>query len=458
MILLAMPGCTARVGRDPQVPGSPAEDGVGSEGEVVVVAGSPTAEWMALRERIDEARENGTLTAERCTAWADELVALHLHHGEPYVGARLESAALLRSCGQHGAAQARLTEALEAMPRWARAEALDTLGVLAHESGDDGAAIAHLHAALHADPALLEARNNLVRILMRIYEAGGSDFARDDILRQLDSWRELAPDDPRVDVLKARFEVIRARREPAAAEAAQREAKLALALVLRGDGPQEVKAEAFVLVGQLRLDQGDDTTALRAFKYALELDPTQASASLLAATVLLRTRGFEEARHLLEAADATVDPTEERTRLRLLAVALRGLGRFDDAAEVYERLLSAEPPEPLDLYNRAQLELYRLDREPAPHGKQIERVRDRFGEVIAATQGHAEHAELERRARAEQRTLEELLYDLSHPDVRHLDAEAAALAKREREEEAKERPRLLELERRARAAHERETR
>ena len=245
---------------------------------------------MEARERIEEARKSGTLTVERCAAWADELVGLHLRHGEPYVGARLEAAALLRSCGRPRAARARLDEALEAMPRWARAEALNTLGVLVHEAGDDGAAIAHLHAALHADPALHEARSNLVRILMRIYEGGGSDFARDDIQRHLDAWLELAPDDPRVRVQRGRFEVIRARREPANAEAARSEAKLGLALVLRDEIPTPVRAEAYVVWGQLLLDEGDEVNALRAFMQAHRLDPASGSASLSLAALHLRMR------------------------------------------------------------------------------------------------------------------------------------------------------------------------
>jgi tetratricopeptide (TPR) repeat protein len=457
VVLVIAPGCTPRDGAVTTVPGGRKTGGNGGDGASAGVGVGPTEQWMELRERIAEAREGGTLTAERCTAWADELVALHVRHGEPYVGARLEAAGLLRSCDRRDAARERLTEAIEAMPRWARAEALDILGVLAHESGDDGAAIVHLHAALHADPALHEARENLVRILMRIYEGGGSDFARDDIQRHLDTWLELAPDDPRVRVHRARFEVIRARREPEAAEAARREARLLLAFVMRDEPPAAVAADAFVVLARLLLDEGDEASGLRACKRARELDPTRGAAVLLGAPVLLRIRDFEEARRWLEGAEATIDPVDERTRLRLLAVALRGVGRYDEAAEVYERLLSADPPEPIDLYNRAQLERHRLDREPGFDGVPVKDVRKRFAAVVAATQGHPQHAEIERRAKAELRAIDELLSDHGRP-MYEVMPEALELEKEERKRAKAERKRFLELEAKARAAREREVR
>jgi tetratricopeptide (TPR) repeat protein len=395
---------------------------------------------------------------ERCVAWADELTALHVRHGEPYVGARLEAAGLLHACGRPEDARERLVEALDAMPRWARAAALNTLGVLAHEAGDDGGAIVHLQAALHHDPALHEARGNLVRVLLRLYEGGGSDFARDDIRKNLDAWLELAPDDPRVHVQRAALEVIRARREPANAEAARSTAELQLVLVLRSDPPPTVAAEALVVLGRLWLDRGDEATALRAFRHALALDPTRAAASLMGAAVMLRMRDFEGAYQQLEAAAVTVDPVEERTRLRLLAVALRGLERYAEAAKTYERLLAVERPEAIDLYNRAQLERYVLVQEESFDAKRVIGVRDRFARAAAAAAGDPAQAELERSARAAQQQLDALLVELSRSTVRGEDPEAKRLEQLERKQRQEERPKLLELEAKAREAWERERR
>jgi tetratricopeptide (TPR) repeat protein len=443
--VLAALGCTARTG----AAGPP----TAVPGAVTVSEGAgPTEVLMALRAAIAQARTDAKLTPH-CMKWADELTALHARHGEPYVGARLEAAALLHECGRPDQAQARLLEAIDAMPRWARAEARNTLGVLAHERGDDGAAIVQLQAALHADPALHEARSNLVRVLLRIYDGGGSSFARDDALQNLETWIALAPDDLRAQVQLARFHTIRARREPAAANDAMHAAELQLVLVLREDPPPTIKAEVLVAMGQLRLDRGDEAQALRMLKHALELDPSRGTAALLAATVQLRMRGFHEAHAALEAAATTVDPVEEQTRLRLLAVALRGLERYDDAAEVYGRLLAVAEPDPIDLYNRAQLERYRLDREGGFDAVRVQEVRARFDEVLAATQGDPAHAEIQRRARAERQALDELM---SEPISVHraLNAEAAELERLEREAWPKERQRRLELEAEAKAAWE----
>lgn len=440
----------------PAAPEQAAERPAAEPVVATVAATSPTTAWAEVRARIESARQAGPLAREPCSDWADELVALHLAHGEPFVGARLEAAALLRDCGRPERARERLDEAIEAMPRWARAQALDLLGVIAHEAGDDGTAIAHLHAALHADPALHDARSHLVRILLRIYESGGSDFARDDIQRHLDTWLELAPDDPRVHVEQARFEVIRARREPAAAAEARRRARLRLVSVLAMDPAPRVRAEAFEVLGRLALDEGDEKNAVRACRLALALDPARGSAALMGAAVLLNVRDFEQARSMLEQAAPAVDPVDERTRLRLLAVALRGLGRFDDASAVYAKLLAAAEPDPIDVYNRLQLDLYALQRDPPPSRSQLAEACERLDALVLRTRDDPRYAEIARRARADRRALDEHWSDDHGSPHRALSAEAAELERAERERAASERVRLLELEAAARQAAERE--
>lgn len=413
----------------------------------------PTARLLALREQIEEARVAGKLAHSRsCQGWADELTALHVTHGEPYVGARLEAAALLHACGRPEEARERLSDAVEAMPRWARAVALNTLGVLAHERGDEGAALVHLHAALRADPALHEARGNLVRLLLRIYESGGTAFARDDAQRHLAIWLELEPEDPMALVQQARLHMIRARREPAAAETSRSEAQLQLALVLRQHPSPAVAAEALTVSGELLLDEGDEPRALRALRRAVELDPSRSAAALRAAAIMLSMRDYYGARGLLDRAAETVDPNEERTRLRLLAVALRGLRHYDEAAKIYAKLLAVEQPEPLDLFNRAQLELYVIESQGGPRYNELQALRDRFEEVIVAAQGKPEHAEVERRARAEQQLLEREMVAGGVTTERRLDPEAVELEALERKRSLGERERLLKLEAEAKAA------
>lgn len=461
MLVLALPGCATQVGAAGSArPAAEGRDGpavceVSDEGEATRTG--PTERLVALREEVEQARAGGALDGERCVAWADELIALHVRHGEPYVRARLDAAALLRECGRPGDAWARLAEALDAMPRWARAEAENLLGVLAHEAGDEGGAIALLQAALHHDPALHEARGNLVRVLLRIYDGGGSDFARDDIRANLEAWLELAPDDPRVRVQLAAFEVIRARREPAAAEDARREAELRLLQVLREDPSPAVVAEVWVVRGRLWLDEGDEPTALRAFERALELDPSRSAAALMGATARLRMRDFEGARRMLEAAAATVEPVEEPTRLRLLAVALRGVRRYDEAREIYERLLAVERPEPVDLYNRAELERHVLAQEDAaPDATRVTAVRERFAAVVAATRGDPRHAEVEQRAQAELRVLDDRLAALRQPTPPGADVdETLDFEARERQRGQRARRRSMEREAAEREARER---
>lgn len=450
-LVLVTPGCVTRVST-----GGGAQAPETSAGHSAPVLGSPTTRLLALREQIARARAAGPLPAERCAAWAAELVALHVEHGEPYVQARLDAAALQHACGRPADARALLEDALPTMPRWARAEASNTLGVLAHEAGDEGAAIAHLQAALHDDPALHDARNNLVRVLLRIYERGGSALARDEIARHLDAWLELAPEDPRIHVQRAALEVVEARRAPAGAAQVRGAARLRLVQVLGRQPPPAVEAEALAVLGRLELDAGDERSALRAFRRAVALDPGCAAAALGGAALMLVLRDFAGALEQLEAAAGSVDPADERTRLRLLAVALRGVQRFDEAGEVYARLLAVAEPEPVDLYNRAQLDLYVLEHTEQLERAQLERVHARLREVVGLAREDPRHAELERRARASLAAFEfEWMHDDTQ-DPKALEAEALEMEREERRRWPAERKRLLELEAKARAARERE--
>lgn len=452
VVLVSMvPGCTTRA------PGRGARAPEQSAGHPAPALGtSPTTRLLALREQIAKARAAGPLPAERCAAWAAELVALHVEHGEPYVQARLDAAALQHACGRPADARALLEDALPTMPRWARAEASNTLGVLAHEAGDEGAAIVHLQAALHDDPALHDARSNLVRVLLRIYERGGSTLARDELVRHLDAWLELAPEDPRIQVQRAALEAVEARRAPAGAAQVRRQATLRLVQVLGRQPPPAVEAEALAVLGRLELDAGDEPGALRAFRRAVVLDPGCAAAVLGGAALMLSARDFAGALEQLEAAAGSVDPADERTRLRLLAVALRGVQRFDEAGEVYARLLAVAEPEPVDLYNRAQLDLYVLERTEQLERAQLERVHARLREVVGLAHGDPRHAELERRARASLAAFEsEWMHDDTQ-DPKALEAEALEMEREERRQWPAERKRLLELEAKARAARERE--
>ncbi|MCX4247697.1 tetratricopeptide repeat protein [Paraliomyxa miuraensis] len=424
-------------------------------GVAATTASSPTEQLEALRREIAQAGDRRAIEPERCSTWAEGLVELHRVHGEPYVGARLEAASLLRDCGQPDAARALLLESLDGMPRWARAEGLHTLGVVAREAGDDGGALVLLHEALRADPALHEVRASVVRLLLRFYEDGGSHFARDDAKRHLDTWLELAPEEPRVRVLEARLMMAIARREPEGAERLRQEAALQLHHVVAERPSPSIAAEAFVGLGRLHLDHGNEVDALKAFKRALELDPGRADAALPGATAALHMRDFLTAREMLVAAARTVDLGEEHERLRLLAVALRGLRRYDDAAAIYDQLLAKPEPDPVDMYNRAHLELYRFEADTdAFDPDRVRAAREWFTKAIDAARGNPAHEELVRRSELEIHAIDELMSDVTVH--RTLDEEAARLEALERKAWPEERKRRLKLEKQARAAFEHE--
>ncbi len=379
---------------------------------------SPTEDFATLRGEIAAVERPAGLSAEDCDGWGDALLELHERHGSPYVEARLEAAALWRACGQPERARAVLQEAIETMPRWARARASTTLGVLAHEAGADGDAIAHFYAALHDDPALHEARSNLIRLLLRIYEAGGAPLAGDHALQNIERWQELDPYAAGPRLARVRHSLVTARRleDEEAREARYEEASLGLAVLVRelryssDPSANENEARAWAMQGEILSARGNDIDALKAMKVAAELDPMFASAHLGVGRLAIGMRDYSRAAEAFEAARDTVDPVEERERLRGLAVALRGLRRYDDAKAIYERLLEGPSPDPVDRYNRAHLELYIANAaRSSPDVAALGRARDLFDAVVEATAGDPARREVHDKALAERAALDALL-------------------------------------------------
>ncbi len=379
-------------------------------------ADDPTTQWLALRAEIAAIDPGELRDHAQCERWALALVDLHERNGFPYVEARLEAAELWRSCNEPQRARVVLDAAVQDMPRWARARAANTLGVLAHERGAQGDAIAHFYAALRDDPALHEARSNLVRVLLRIHAGGGSSMAREHAGEQIDRWLELAPERPGPRLARARLVLIEARQEQdeAAREQLLREAALLWTPLLQQPHPDATRARAAMLLAEGRLIADEEVGALRAMTWAVELDPHLASARLARGRLLLHMRNFDLAREQFEIVRDDIEPVEERDRLRGLAIAYRGLRRYEDAEKIYRRLLRAPAPDPVDLYNRAHLELAM-----ATHGEVdregLVRARERFSAVVEMTQDNPQQAEVHARARAERDALDARLSGGTNP-------------------------------------------
>ena len=106
--------------------------------------------------------------------------------------------------------------------------------------------------------------------------------------------------------------------------------------------PEEQAKEARRLfrLGQMRMQSGDLTGAIEAFREALGLLPTYREARLSLGAALIRAGKFAEAeQELLLLVESSPTPGA----LFNYALALRGLGRTGEALEVVDRILAEHP-------------------------------------------------------------------------------------------------------------------
>ena len=270
------------------------------------------------------------------------------------------------------------------------AGALQLLGVVAHQSGRGDIAIDLIGRALKLDPRSADAHVNLANALK---DQGRLDPAIRHYRRAL----ALRPNDADTHYSLGVACQLRGRPDDAATHYER-------ALALRPD-----IAEALLNLGTIRAEQGDLPRAAECFGRAAMLRPDYLAAQTNLAIVLARQGDREAAAEALSRA-AAIAPGDADAHQRLGA-ALVGLGRFAEAAPVYQRLTALRPDAGAYLnLGSALRELGRLDEATA----QLHRALD--CDPGFAEAHHSLGLVLQQEGRAEDAVAEQQLALASRPD------------------------------------------
>lgn len=225
------------------------------------------------------------------------------------------------------------------------------------ESKDWGpAALATNRDLLALDPADTRARNRLARCFLQKGDVTSAQAEYEGVLRQ----------DPQNQVARQSLDRIRGttttpvtRKRPRSSDTAeklrareleterfrletqQKKDAAAAARRKRGDAIARIDdfAKAFQL-GKAAKEQGDLTTAIAAYKRALELRPGDPGTAIALAAVYRRGGMFTAARRLLSEA---MQVSRSQAAIVTLAAVARAEAQFEEAIELYQEVLDENP-------------------------------------------------------------------------------------------------------------------
>ena len=248
------------------------------------------------------------------------------------------------------------------------AEGWFNLGVVAERQGKPEAAADHYRRAIQAKPTLKAAYENLAVIMENAGDRAGAEEQYKNVLRaypadagaraRLAEIYRAGGDNERALEL-AREALLRdpknltAHKVVAKIHLDRGELALARLVAMRGIGHDPGDAQLVFLMGEIREKEGDAPAALRRYKQAVQLREDHLPARAKLAADALTHRDFAEAATHYEAI-LRHQPQNAAARLDL-AIALRGMGKVDEALAAYQQVMQEAPHDPRPAYGIANI-------------------------------------------------------------------------------------------------------
>ena len=410
--------------------------------ETVRQAKAEFAEVSADYERAAESR----LSASQCADFSQRFTRLYKRYGRIMTLAWFNAGAVLDQCGKTLEAEKIYQAIVAAEPTFDLA--YNNLGVIHWNRREEAQAQRYFKLAVDANPRTRAPRNNLAAALRNKY-AGSPASAQFDAAEThlqnvlaVDSSNRIAFEN------LARLYYDRGRLQDKSylllAELVVTQANR----VLESEGEQS--ADLHNLHGLLLMERDNQVDALRAFKRAVEFEPRHADAHMNIAMIALRFRDYEQAERSIGTA---LEDRRQRGNVEAylgLGVARRGLRKYADAKQAFERAMKVDAADARALYNLGVLHQEHIA--PAQIGKDRGQrgnrlARSYFEAFVARAQRDAGLQPTVADARARLKSIEEYLEAIRVGD--ELEKQAAATAREQEKQESERRERLLQMERKA---------
>lgn len=289
----------------------------------------------ALSEELDKLAADATVDPAWLQQKLQAVVALDPNH----VLARYNLAVLSERAGKKEDAVAQYQAIQRADPKFA--PAAENLAAYHVDKGDVGKATAIYNEIIKADPTNITSRLGLARIL----SSQGKHQEAIELCRR---------------VLQRQADAVEAFRILAQSYKATGNVPMAELIIGRGLKVDKDDPALHYLTAQILMERGDLAGAVGKLKEVIRMKPDWLKVRAELAAIALEYRDFGNASQQYE---AIVNQKKNHRPAQIgLAVAYKGMGRFNEAEKIYSGLLQKNPKDPDALWNMASLYHHQLNK------------------------------------------------------------------------------------------------
>ncbi len=394
------------------------------------------------------AKSDGKLSGDECERVSGDFAKVYKAHGIQMAIAQFNSGVVWEECGQPDKAEPIYSALITAAPKFDLA--YNNLGVIYWKKGQDSKALDMFKRGVEANKLSARAARNNVAGLMRNQYITNMDVnvfteAEKSIqgVLALDSGNQAAYEN------LARLYYDRGHLKD--------KSYLVLADLVVTQGVRVLKAESkesseiFNIKGLLLLEKDNQVDALKTFKEAVRVEPNHIEANLNIGFISIRFRDYATAESAFQTALKSTAQQKNIEVWLALGVAQRGLKKFKEAEESYNKAVKLNASDPRPWFNLGVLYQDHLSTQDGVDMKKGESLiavakkhYAKFKETAAANKAYGTRVlEANDRIATIDQTFE---FNKISVELEKKAAEMAALQKKQEDEERK---RLLDLEKQA---------
>jgi len=394
------------------------------------------------------AKSDGKLSGDECERVSGEFARVYKAHGVQMAIAQFNSGVVWEECGQPDKAEPIYSGLISSAPKFDLA--YNNLGVIYWKKGQDAKALDMFKRGVEANKLSARAARNNVAGLMRNQYITSTDInvfneAEKSIqgVLALDSGNQAAYEN------LARLYYDRGHLKD--------KSYLVLADLVVTQGVRVLKAEdkessdIYNIKGLLLLEKDNQVDALKTFKEAVRVEPNHIEANLNIGFISIRFRDYATAAAAFQTALKSSAQQKNIEVWLALGVAQRGLKKFKEAEESYNKAAKLNAADPRPWFNLGVLyqdHLSTQDGVDMKKGEELIAVAKKHYAKFKETAGNNKAYET-RKLEADDRiaTIDQT-FEFNKISV-ELEKKAAEMARIEKEQQEAERKRLLELEKQA---------
>ena len=444
-LLAATPACKGKKKTDAPGKGGPPDVALNPD----KASAEAKADFAKVVKSYESAGKGGSLSKSQCADISNAFMGVYEQHGKQMTVAWFNAGAVWDECGDAAKAEQIYKDLVAKVPGYDLS--YNNLGVIMWNRRQEQRALDYFKKAVDANPATRAPRNNLAASLRNKYsqnpQQADFDKAERDIQTVLavDSGNRLAYEN------LARLYYDRGRLKD--------KSYLLLADLVIYQANQVLKKtddkspDLFNLKGLIYMERDNQVDALRSFKTAAEIDPRHADAHMNIAMISIRFRDYKQAEESITIALKDGRQKQNVEAYLGLGVAQRGLRKYKEAEQAFNKAGELGKSDPRPLYNLGIL--YQEHIATASAGdefskKPYETAKDYFRKFTGKAGGSAEYADKVADAKSRIEGIDQLFKDIE--EMKKLEAEAKKLEELQAKQEAEERKRLLDIEAKAKAA------